>query len=247
MNPFASKCDDFYLTCYLNTELELPRTRDTLLHYFEQVGKAYPKMANFYTRENNEYVLEEDKDQGCYRWMTLEPRRIASGYFNPPSLDDCHGQNELMLDLAPPLLSVSPLDCEALDVMFGFDLTYKGNHDEIVGEAFAREGRLEGLLSLPNAKVVDYEPTITLALDESCRLQCRLNVVTRSNSYQIRTNQFGEEAISVYFTVRQYWGLGHAMSFQESYRRQFDIGMELVGEQVMPQIVVPLCEAISAR
>lgn len=247
MNPFSSMCDDFYLTCYLNTELELPNNRDTLLHYFEQVGKAYPKMTNFYMREPNEHVLEEDKDQGTYRWMTLEPRRIASGYFNPPSLDDCHGQNEMMLDLAPPILSVSTLDCEALDVMFGFDLAYKGNHDEVVGEAFAREGRFEGLLGVSGAKVVDYEPTITLALDEACKLQCRVSIVTRSNSYQIRTQQFGEEAISVYFTIRQYWGIGNAMTFQESYRKQFEIGMELVGEHVMPQIVVPLCEAISAR
>ncbi len=27
------------------------------------------------------------------------------------------------------------LDCEALDVMYGFDFTYEGNHDEVVAEA----------------------------------------------------------------------------------------------------------------
>ena len=41
----------------------------------------------------------------------------------------------MVLDLAPPLLTISLLDCEALDVMYGFDFTYEGNHDEVVTEA----------------------------------------------------------------------------------------------------------------
>lgn len=247
MNPYASHCDDFHLSCYLNTELELPKTRDTVLHFFEQVSKAFPRMTNFYGRDANEYVLEEDKDSGTHRWMTLEARRVASGYVNPDSLDACHGQNELMLDLAPHLLSVTPLDCEAVDVMFGFDFTYKGNHDEVVSEAFTRDGRFEGLLAVQGAKVVNFEPNITISLDEECRLQCRLNIVTRTNSYQVRTAQYPEEAISVYFTVRQYWGIGTQISFVESYRRQYEIGHELVAGHVVPNVVVPLAEVISAR
>lgn len=247
MNPFSSLCDDFYLTCYLNTELELPQTRDTVLHFFEQASKAYPKMSNFYGRENNEFVLEEDKELGTYRWMSLEPRRLASGYLNPPSLDACHGQHELMLDLAQPIFSVSGLDCEAVDVMFGFDFTYKGNHDDVVCEAFARDGKLDCLINLPNSRVVNFEPTITLALDEQCRLQCRINIVTRTNSYQVRTNQYGEDAISIYFTIRQYWGMGAAMSFVDSYRKQFETGLELVHAQIVPNFVVPLADVISSR
>ena len=115
MNPFASLCDEFYLSCYLNTELELPQSRDTLLHFFDQIGKAFPTMNNFYGRDPNEFVLEEDRGTGSYRWMTLEPRRLSGGFLNPPSLDDCHSQHELMLELAPPILSVSELDCEAVD------------------------------------------------------------------------------------------------------------------------------------
>jgi hypothetical protein len=247
MNPYSSLCDDFYLYCYLNTEMDLPEARDTVLHFFEQVSKVFPTMTNFYGRDSNEYVLEEDKEQGSYRWMSLEPRRLSSGFLNPPKLTDCHTQHELMLDLAPHLLSVSPLDCEALDVMFGFDFTYKGNHDEVVGEAFAREGKFGSLMDLPQARVVEYEPTITLALDDTCRVQCRLSIVTRTNSYQVRTGHYNEEAISVYFTIRQYWGVGTRMSFIESYRKQFDIGQELVSGHIIPNVVVPLSEAISAR
>lgn len=246
MNPYAALCDDFYLYCYLNTEMDLPTSRDTLLHYFGQISKAFPRMTNFFARDAHEYVLEEDKELGTYRWMALEVRRLASGYLNPPQLTDCHLQHEMMLDLCQPLLSVSPLDCEAIDVMFGFDFTFKGNHDEVVAEAFARNSRFESLITLPNARLVNYEPNLTIALDDQCKLQCRLSIATRTNSYQVRTNQYAEEAISVYFTVRQYWGLGTSMSFVDSYRRQFEVGDELVNSLVVPNIVVPLSEAISA-
>lgn len=247
MNPFGCHCDDFHFSCYLNTELELPKSRDTVLHFFEQVSKAFPRMTNFFGRENNEYVLEEDKDTGSHRWMTLEGRRIASGYVNPPSLDAGHPQHELMLDLAPHLLSVSPLDCEAVDVSFGFDFIYKGNHDEVVCEALARESRIESLLGIAGSRVVNYEPTLTIALDDQCRLQCRLNIVTRTNTYQVRTGQYADEPISVYFTVRQYWGVGTDLSFVQSYRRQVEIAQEVVAGHVLPSVVAPLADAISAR
>ncbi len=35
----------------------------------------------------------------------------------------------------PYALAVSPLDCESLNVMFGFDYTYRGNHNRLVAEA----------------------------------------------------------------------------------------------------------------
>lgn len=247
MNPFAALCDDFYLTCYLNTQLELPRSRDTVLHFCEQISKAYPTMSNFYGRDPNEFVLEEDKEEGTYRWITLESQRIVSGYLNPPNLEDCHPQHELMLELAQPIMSVSPLDCEALDVMFGFDFAYKGNHDDVVSSVFARDSRFESLLGIRGSKVVEFEPTMTISLDEQCRTQARLSVVTRTNDYQVRTGQYAEDAISIYFTVRQYWGLGSDSKFGASYRRQFELGLDLVHEHVVPNVLVPLSEAISTR
>lgn len=247
MNPLAALCDDFYLSCYLNTELELPRNRDTVLHFFQQISKAYPTMTNFYGRDPNEYVLEEDKEPGAYRWVTLETQRVATGFLNPPSLEACHPQHELVLDLAPPILSIDSLDCEALDVMFGFDFAYKGNHDDVVSEAFAPDSRFESLLNIGGSKAVEFEPSLTIALDEQCQTQARLSVVTRTNSYQVRTNQFGEDAISIYFTIRRYWGLGTDMKFGDSYRQQFEQGLDLVHEHVIPNFVVPLSEVISTR
>jgi hypothetical protein len=37
MSQYESLSDDFYLNMNLNTEMDLPQTRETVLHYFEQI------------------------------------------------------------------------------------------------------------------------------------------------------------------------------------------------------------------
>jgi hypothetical protein len=231
----------------LNTEMELPTTRDTVLHYFEQMKKAFPELRNFYTREGGDVVLEGDKDQESYRWLAIEPRRLCSGHVNPDVLEDAYRQHEMVLELAPHLLTISLLDCEALDVMYGFDFTYEGNHDEVVAEAIGIGPGLEGLLEVPGARVINFEPSLTLTLDDTCRLQCRLAFETRTNAYQVRTGEFPEDQISLYFTVRQYWGSGPDRSYLESFRRQRAIGEEVVESLVIPRIVRPLAQVIASR
>ncbi len=247
MNPFQNDSDDFYVNLNLNTEMELPTSRDTVLHYFEQMKKGFPDLNNFYTRESGDLVLEGDKERGYYRWVAIESKRLCSGAVNPESLDDAYRQHEMVLDLAPHLLAVSVLDCEAIDVMYGFDFTYEGNHDEVVAEALGLGHALDGLLDPSRARIINYEPSITLALDESCRLQCRLAIETRTNAYQVRTGDFPEDQISVYFTVRQYWGMGPDRTFLESFRHQREIGEEILQVRIIPRIVQPLAQAIASR
>jgi hypothetical protein len=247
MNRYLTESDDFYVNLNLSTELDLPSGRDTVLHYFEQMKKAYPELRNFYTREAGDLVLEGDKEAGHYRWLAIENKRLCSGYVNPGDVEDAYKQHELVLEVAPHLLSLSVLDCEALDVMFGFDLTYTGNHDEIVAEALGLGQSLEGLLEGSGGRVLNFEPSLTLALDESCRLQCRLSIETRTNAFQVRTGEFPEEQISVYFTVRQYWGTGPERTFIDAFRRQSAIGEEIVTERILPRIIQPLVQAIASR
>src|SRR5829696_5855723 len=179
MNRYSCDADDFYVNLNLNTEMELPTSRDTVLHYFEQMRKAFPDLRNFYTRDNGDLVLEGDKEQGAYRWLAIEPKRLCSGQINPWSPEEAYRQHEMVLELAPHLLTISLLDCEALDVMYGYDFTYEGNHDEVVAEALGLGQGLDGLLEVPGGRVINYEPSVTMALEESCRLQCRLSVETR--------------------------------------------------------------------
>ncbi len=247
MIGFLAENDDFYVNLSLNTQLELPSARDTVLHYFEQMRKAYPELTNFFTRENGDLVLEGDKEQDSYRWVSLESKRVCSGQVNPENLEDAYRQHEHVLDMAPHLLSLSTLDCEALDVMYGFDLTYSGNHDEVVAEALGLGSAFENVLEPPNGhRILNFEPSITLALDESFQLQCRLSIETRTNPFQIRTGDFPEEQLSVYFAVRKYWG-GGTESFLESFLKQRQVGEELLMNRVIPRVVRPLAQAIASR
>jgi hypothetical protein len=246
MNRY-SEADDFYVNVNLSTEMDLPTSRDTVLHFFEQMRKAYPDLRDFYTRETGELVLEGDKESDAYRWVAIEPRRLCTGHVNPDALEDAYRQHELVLELAPHLLTITQLDCEALDVMFGFDFNYQGNHDEVVAEALGVGNAFEGLLDLSGARVLDFEPTLTLALDPTCRLQARLAIETRTNAQQVRTGSFPEEQISVYFTIRQYWGNQFDATFIDAFRRQRGIGEEAIQRIVIPRIVRPLAQAIASR
>jgi hypothetical protein len=247
MTSFRDEADDFYVNLNLNTELELPSNRDTVLHFLEQFKKGFPELRNFYTRENGDLVLEGDKEAPSYRWVALENRRLASGAFNPETTADAYRQHEMVLELAPPLLTLSLLDCEALDVMYGFDFTYQGNHDEVVAEALGVGSGMDGMLELTGARILNFEPSITIALDETCRLQCRLSIETRTNAYQIRTGEFPDDQISVYMTIRQYWGGGPELSFVESFRHQCRVAEQLVADRVIPRIIRPLAATIASK
>ena len=176
MNPYGSLCDDFGVYSYLNTKMELPAGRETVLHFFDSLRKTYPQMTDFDCRENGEFVLEEDREQGSYRWVTLE-----------------------------------------------------------------------SLLQVPGTRILNYEPALMLSLDEACRLQCRLNIETRTNPYQVRTGQFPEAPISVYFSVRQFWGRQPFKTFIESYRNQRRICQELVDSHIISAVVQPLAQTIAAK
>ena len=247
MNPYSSLCDDFYVNMNLSTEMELPTNRETILHFFERIQKTYPSMRNFYCRDRGDFVLEEDKDQGAYRWCTIEPRRICSGLVNPESVKLPLEQHRLVLDLAPYMLSVSTLDCEALDLMFGFDFTYRGNHNQLVAEALGVGPSMDRLLDIPGATVINYEPSLTVALDEECRIQCRLSIETRTSAYQVRTGEFSEDQISVYVTARQYGSLSPDRTYSETLDRLSQICHEMIESHVIEHVLRPLARTISIK
>ena len=247
MNRYSSLCDDFYVNMNLSTEMELPANRETVLHFFERVQKTYPTMRNFYCRERGDFVLEEDKDQGDYRWATIENRRVCSGQVNPESIDGAMEQHQLVLELAPYMLSVSPLDCEALDLLFGFDFTYRGNHNEVVAEALGVGPAMEWMPEIPGATVINYEPSVTIALDEDCRRQCRLSVETRTSAYQVRTGDFPEEQLSVYVTARQYGSLDPNNSFKMVLESLAQVCHEMLDNHVIEHVLQPLARTIALK
>jgi hypothetical protein len=247
MTPYASLADDFYVNMNLATEMELPAQRETILHYFERVQKKFPSMRKFYCRDKRDYVLEEDKDQGRYRWAAVEAKRLCSGQVNPPSLESVLDQHRLVLDLAPAFLSVSPLDCEALDVLFGFDFAFRGNHNALLAEALGVGPAFDRFGEIPGGRVINFEPSLTLALDEDCRTQVRISTETRTNAFQVRTGEFSEEQLSVYVTARQYGSLDASVTYVEVMDRLAKLAREVVDGYVVDQILRPLARTISLK
>jgi hypothetical protein len=247
MSHYQSLSDDYYINMNLNTEMELPQSRETILHYFEQLQKKYPSMANFYTRDRGEFVLEEEKERGNYRWATVEPRRICSGYVNPESTESAMQQHRLALELAPYALTVSGLDCESLNVMYGFDYTYRGNHNDLLVEALGLPPSLERFAEIPGAKVLGYEPAVQLGLDEDCRTQCRLSIEARTGAYHVRTGEYPEEQLSVYFTARRYGSLDPDETYVTAMQRLAEICADMVDSYVVEHVLKPLQRAIAIR
>lgn len=244
---YENLSDEFFVNMNLNTEMALPSGRDTILSFFERVQKTYPSMRNFYSRESGDFILEEDKDQSQHRWLSIESKRICSGCVNPTSIEAAMQQHSLVLQLVPYMLSVSPLDCEALDFMFGFDFNYQGNHDDIVAEVLGGGPAIDVFNDIPDKQVLNYEPSITVALEGSCRRQARLVVETRTNAYQVRRGEFPEESISVYFTVRQYGSLQTESSYEETLHELRETSEEILQEHVIERVIKPLAQAISIR
>jgi len=247
MNPYPTLCDEFGLYVYLNTKVDLPGSSETVLHFFDTVQKAFPDLTEFERRPSGEYVLEEERDGETGRSVALDTRRLVSAFTNPPTLELADLQHERVLDLAPFHLDLTALNCDSLEVVFSFDFGYQGNHDEVIAEALAPNSPFEPLMQHPGARTLHYEPSMVVALDEKCRLQARLWVESRTNTYQVRTGQFPEVPISVYFMINQVWGKSAPGSFVESYHNQRKLAQELVDTYVVPNVLRPLHQTISSK
>jgi len=245
--PFASVCDDFYVNMRLATQLSLPHNRETVLHFFERVQRQFPEMSRFRKYDNGDLSIEENRDNDSYRWVTLESRRLCAGHVNPESLDESLKLHGLLLQQAPYELGLSPVEVDYLDILFGFDLSFRGNHDEIISESLLGESPLNCLMEEQGAKAVDIQPSITVALSEDCRLQGRIDVVTRTNSYQVRTGDYSNDVISVYLILRRYWGDRPKDPMEKLLADMAQRGEELCLNHLIPKVLKPISNVISSR
>ena len=248
LNNYNLLCDDFYLDMHINTELDLPTQRDTILAFFERVQKQFPSMGRFYRRENNEYCLEEDRNAGQYRWITLETDRIGSGVVNPSSFEDAYNQDRLILELVPYMLSVSHLDIDSLDVTFAMDFDCAGSHDEVIAEALLAQSAFNCLLDLPQASPIGFSPAVVVALSDDCRTQARISVESKTSVLEGgKQRQSSDEAISLSFTIRQYPSGTEKFDALKSFEYQCRLAEELMAEKIVPNFVQPLTNVIAQK
>jgi hypothetical protein len=248
VNSYSSLCDDFYIDMFVNTELDLPAERDTVLTFFDRIQRQYPRMGRFVRRDSNEYYLEEDHGSGQYRWVSLEVDRIGSGVVNPASFDEAYQQDKLILELVPYMLGVTPLDVDSLDVTFAMDFDCAGNHDEVIAEALFGNSAFGCLLDLPNSKPIVFSPAIVLSLAENERTQARVSIESKTSVFEPGEKDRGQdESISLTLTVRQYPQTDERFDPVASFERQCQLAEELMAERIIRQFVQPLTEVIAQR
>jgi hypothetical protein len=106
---------------------------------------------------------------------------------------------------------------------------------------------MERMLEVPGATVINQEPSLTIALDEECRLQCRVSVETRTNAYQVRTGDYPEDQLSVYVTARQYGSLSPDRTFAETLDRLAEVCRETLDNLVIEHVLHPLARTIALK
>ncbi|GAB4385609.1 MAG: hypothetical protein Kow0022_12160 [Phycisphaerales bacterium] len=238
---YKALCSDFYVNQKLSVKLDLPSTRETVLDLFERVRRAYPSMQSF-RRYEDELALESDAASMPHRWLAIRPAHIRSGVVNPETLEDAYGLHRCVLEVAPYFLSISPLDIEFIELLFGFDLHATGNHDAIVASALVSDSALGALLDVEGATPVDFQPLFGLRLggaDEG--VEAHFEVKTRRGSDESRP-----DPISVYLTMRQFDPGVSLEDLPGVLARLAGEGQRLVESTLVPSFLVPLRSAIAA-
>jgi hypothetical protein len=106
---------------------------------------------------------------------------------------------------------------------------------------------LNCLTEEPSARAVDFQPSVTVALNEDCRLQARLDIVTRTNSHQVRTGEYSDDVISVYLILRRYWGDQPRMPDGNLLNEMVERAEGICNRLVVPKILRPIGHAIAMR
>ena len=246
-NSYAALCDEFYINMRLGTLMKMAHDRATIVSFFERMQRLYPNMVNFHQdARHGESSIEENRVNNSYRWMSLEAQRLSSGFLNSPETQDAYKYNASVLETVPYYLAVSPVDLDYLDVLWGFDFNYKGNHHELICEAILNESPMGKLMEAPGARALNFEISGIVSLSEDARTHARVWVEPRTTQSQIRSGEFVEEMLSVYVIVRQWSGGRRLPDLHELHNRLVELGEKFIGDQVLTGFIAPIREGDSA-
>lgn len=241
---YRALCSDFYVNSKLSLKMDLPKTRETVLEFFERIRKQLPSMTLF-RRFRDELALEAGPNVAPHRWLALRGNNIRAGCVNPDVLPDAYALHRLVLETSPYYLNISPLDVDYVELLYGFDLAAGGNQDSIVFDALFAGSPLAHLVEGTGFTPSDCQPVI--ALDTGSReFEVQFEVKTRGEHPGPREHEMPHEPISVYLTLRRFGAVtevGELLSILGSLAEK---GEELVENRVIPQLLVPLRDAIAS-
>ncbi len=250
---FGALCSDFYINQKLALKMDLPTGRETVLDLFDRIRKFRPTM-NRFRRFEGELALESAPSDGQYDWVALRQTAARSGTVNPESLAQAYQLHRLLLEIAPSYLSVSPLDVDYLELMFGFDLEASGNHDDIVFDALFAETAVGRLVDADRLIALDVQPFFTFALDPDRKVQVNFEVKTRSGDVEPSEDGpspsesgGGDEPISVFLSLRRVGPIDHVEELPAIFESLTAAAEQLANDRVIPHLIMPINKAISSR
>lgn len=243
---YGAICTDFYVNQKLSLKMDLPTGRETVLDMFDRIRKELPGMERF-RRYDGELALESSGQSSQYSWLALRRTTIRSGWVNPESLEQAYKLHRLILEVGPYFLSISPLDVEFIELVFGFDLQAERNRNEVVFEALLADSPLASLIHMDEESVMEAQPLIGFSLNGGCSLQAFIEVKTRTTTREVVTGRFEDEPISVYLTVRQYGALKKIEDFATAFGTLAGHIERLAEHRVIPQVVMPIRDTIYSR
>ena len=93
------------------------------------------------------------------------------------------------------------------EAVYGVVYAVLGNHDQMVAETFYADHPLGGFVLGPEAvHAIDQQPYLGIALNPDCDLQAYVEIKSRTTTFEVRAGEFEKQPISVFLTVRKYWG-----------------------------------------
>ncbi|MEM9167539.1 MAG: hypothetical protein AAGB48_11030 [Planctomycetota bacterium] len=231
---------DVYVNLKLSLRLDLPKSRETVPDFFDRVRRRYPQMDSL-KKYRDELALETGGSEAPYRWLAVRSRSVRSGVVNPDAYASAHELHEHVLEGAPYFLSISPLDIESVEVLFGLDLLASTCHDEIVYNALLADTALASLIGSDDS-VTDCQPVLGWKLGLGGKLEAQSEIKTRLHGQPRSDGQ--AEPLSVYLTMRRQGPVTELDELGEVYRTLASRGEELVEDRVMPALVEPIRAAI---
>lgn len=231
-------CTDFYVNHRLGLTLDLPSHRESVLDLFGRLRKEMPELDRF-RRYNGELALESPEIGGRYAWVALQQTSVRSGWVNPDDLVAAYALHRMLLENAPYFLSITPLDVECIELVFGFDLDVSGNRNEIVFDALIAGSPFAEVVQQDREHLSDVQPFLVMSLDEDERTQASVEVKTRGGSQEVPGGT-ARDPLSVYLTVRQNGPFRDLKELPDVLAMLAGHAERMVEDRIIPSILMPL-------
>ena len=242
---FGALCTDFYINQKLALKLDLPKNRETILGFFDRMKRSLPEM-NRLRRYEGELALESTRRDARYKWLALCKNSIRAGHVNMETMEESYEFHKLVLELCPHFLTISEIDIDHLEVMFGFDIECEGNHDEIIYNALYAGSPLAGLLEHGNqGDILDVQPTLSSTLSERGDVQVTYEIKSRQKSRRGSSRAYRDQPLSVFLTMRQFGPIDDIRSLPKLFGDLTGYAEKLAMDKLVPQIIQPLMQHIS--